>query len=110
MSTEHQRGHVHRELVKGKLRPPLKPPLTKSYTVPPASINEVVVRKPSERQVNHGPVEISSAATAQPHTHSVPRNGVDGHVETRADLSYAETLHYFHYFHHFHYFHYFRLD
>ncbi|KAI1650032.1 uncharacterized protein F4817DRAFT_302891 [Daldinia loculata] len=50
MSTEHQRGHVHRELVKGKLRPPLKPPSTKSYTVAPASINEVMVRRPSERQ------------------------------------------------------------
>ncbi|KAI2783708.1 hypothetical protein F4815DRAFT_441965 [Daldinia loculata] len=43
MSTEHQRGHVHRELVKGKLRPPLKPPSTKSYTVAPASINEVMI-------------------------------------------------------------------
>ncbi|KAI8959694.1 hypothetical protein F5Y11DRAFT_350268 [Daldinia sp. FL1419] len=66
MSTEQQRNHMHRELVKGRLRPPSKPPSTKSYTVAPASINEVMVRKQSERQITQGPVEISSAATAQP--------------------------------------------
>ncbi|KAK6949432.1 hypothetical protein Daesc_009511 [Daldinia eschscholtzii] len=66
MSTEHQSGHGKRELVKGKLQPPSKPPSTKSYTVTSASINEVIVRKPSERKVNQDPVEISSAATAQP--------------------------------------------
>ncbi|KAI0103568.1 hypothetical protein F4814DRAFT_452918 [Daldinia grandis] len=43
MSTEHQAGHVHRELIKGKLRLPLKPPSTKSYTVASASINEVII-------------------------------------------------------------------
>ncbi|KAI1800471.1 hypothetical protein F4811DRAFT_27603 [Daldinia bambusicola] len=42
MSTENQRGHGHRELVKGKLRPPSKPPSTKSYTVTSPSINEVL--------------------------------------------------------------------
>ncbi|KAI1378686.1 hypothetical protein F4677DRAFT_375094 [Hypoxylon crocopeplum] len=55
-----------RELVKGKLRPPSKPPSFKSYTVAPASINEVIVRPPADRRTAQGPVEISSAATPQP--------------------------------------------
>ncbi|KAI1099948.1 hypothetical protein F4804DRAFT_63898 [Jackrogersella minutella] len=63
---QQQSRQGHRELVKGRLRPPSKPPSTKSYTVAPTSINEVTVRHHTERQVAQGPVEISSAATAQP--------------------------------------------
>ncbi|KAI1459549.1 hypothetical protein F4805DRAFT_455713 [Annulohypoxylon moriforme] len=57
---------LRRKLVKGRLQQPSKPPSTKSYTVAPASIKEVAVRRPSEGRMTQGPVEISSAATAQP--------------------------------------------
>ncbi|KAI1408971.1 hypothetical protein F5Y13DRAFT_203960 [Hypoxylon sp. FL1857] len=68
MPSEHQQQpcQVRRELVKGRLRPPSKPASTKSYTVSPALSNEVMVRQPAERQAIQAPVEISSAATAQP--------------------------------------------
>ncbi|KAI2604695.1 hypothetical protein GGR54DRAFT_450844 [Hypoxylon sp. NC1633] len=73
MSPEHQhrqqplrQGPARRELIKGKLRPPAKPPSTKSYTIAPASINEVIVRPPTKPRDVRDPVEISSAATAQP--------------------------------------------
>lgn len=42
---------IRRELVKGKLQPPSQPPLRKSYTVTPTSINEVTVRHPSDKRV-----------------------------------------------------------
>ncbi|KAI1205379.1 uncharacterized protein F4807DRAFT_464669 [Annulohypoxylon truncatum] len=57
---------LRRELVKGRLQPPLKPPSGKSYSVAPASTGEVTVRRPSEGWITQSPVEISSAATAQP--------------------------------------------
>ncbi|KAI0837519.1 hypothetical protein F5Y06DRAFT_297375 [Hypoxylon sp. FL0890] len=65
-SEQQQPCQVRREPVKGKLRPPSKPPSTKSYTVSPALSNEVMVRPPAERLATRAPVEISSAATAQP--------------------------------------------
>ncbi|KAI2603883.1 uncharacterized protein GGS25DRAFT_525157 [Hypoxylon fragiforme] len=57
---------IRRELVKGKLQPPSQPPLRKSYTVTPTSINEVTVRHPSDKRVIQDPIEFSSVATAQP--------------------------------------------
>ncbi|KAI1397009.1 hypothetical protein F4819DRAFT_490965 [Hypoxylon fuscum] len=63
---QQQSGQMRRPLIKGRLQPPSKPPSCKSYTVAPASINEVIVRPPDDRQVNRDPVEISSAAVAQP--------------------------------------------
>ncbi|KAI2472527.1 hypothetical protein F4781DRAFT_383054 [Annulohypoxylon bovei var. microspora] len=63
---QQQPRQVSRQLVKGRLQPPSKPTFTKSYTVARASIHEVTVRHPSEGQTTQGPVEISSAATAQP--------------------------------------------
>ncbi|OTA64148.1 hypothetical protein K449DRAFT_432673 [Hypoxylon sp. EC38] len=67
MPSEHQQPcQVRRELIKGKLRPPSKPASTKSYTVSPALSTEVMVRQPAERQAIQAPIEISSAATAQP--------------------------------------------
>ncbi|KAI1392773.1 uncharacterized protein F4822DRAFT_140266 [Hypoxylon trugodes] len=70
MSSEQQREPpsppTRRELFEGRLQPPSKPPSAKSYTIAPASINEVVVRRQNERQAARDPVEISSAATAQP--------------------------------------------
>ncbi|OTA99399.1 hypothetical protein M426DRAFT_325157 [Hypoxylon sp. CI-4A] len=67
MSSEHEQPRqVSRELIKGKLRPPSKSTSAKSYTVAPASINEVTVRQASERTAIRDPIEISSAATPQP--------------------------------------------
>ncbi|KAL7620348.1 hypothetical protein AAE478_009342 [Parahypoxylon ruwenzoriense] len=57
---------IPRELIKGRLRPPSKPPTCKSYTVSRASINEVTVRSPTDKRAIRVPVEISSAAVAQP--------------------------------------------
>ncbi|KAI6088137.1 hypothetical protein F4821DRAFT_258309 [Hypoxylon rubiginosum] len=57
---------VHRKLVKGRLRPPSKPASCKSYTVSPASINEVIVRSPVDREAIRAPIEVSSGAVAQP--------------------------------------------
>ncbi|KAH9993283.1 hypothetical protein F4779DRAFT_623517 [Xylariaceae sp. FL0662B] len=67
MSSEQQQQPsrpVRRGPVKLNLRSPTKPPLCKSYTVTPASINEVTVR--TDGQTIRTPVEISSAAVAQP--------------------------------------------
>ncbi|KAI0882154.1 uncharacterized protein GGS22DRAFT_48487 [Annulohypoxylon maeteangense] len=61
-----QPRQLRRELVKGRLRPPSKPASNTSYTLAPASIKEVTVRRPSERHSTQSPIEISSAATAQP--------------------------------------------
>ncbi|KAI4864964.1 hypothetical protein F4820DRAFT_421770 [Hypoxylon rubiginosum] len=64
---QQQESHqVHRKLVKGRLRPPSKPASCKSYIVAPASINEVIVRSPADRQTTRAPIEVSSAAVAQP--------------------------------------------
>ncbi|KAI1081918.1 hypothetical protein F5B20DRAFT_38449 [Whalleya microplaca] len=49
--------------IKLTLRSPTKPALCTSYTVTPASITEVTVRIPP---IIRAPVEISSAAVAQP--------------------------------------------
>ncbi|KAI1766696.1 hypothetical protein GGR53DRAFT_464192 [Hypoxylon sp. FL1150] len=57
---------VHRELIKGRLRPPSRSASCKSYTVSPASINEVIVRSPADRQAIRAPIEVSSGAVAQP--------------------------------------------
>ncbi|KAI1774710.1 hypothetical protein F4818DRAFT_70637 [Hypoxylon cercidicola] len=70
MSSEQQQQReprqAHRELIKGRLRPPSKPASCKSYTVAPASIDEVIVRPPADRLSTRGAVEVSSAAVAQP--------------------------------------------
>ncbi|KAI0895852.1 hypothetical protein F4806DRAFT_496758 [Annulohypoxylon nitens] len=65
-TTQQEPRQLRRELVKGRLQPPSKSPSSKSYTVAPPSIKEVTVRSPRDGQVIQSPVEISSAATAQP--------------------------------------------
>ncbi|GAW11322.1 hypothetical protein ANO14919_006660 [Xylariales sp. No.14919] len=65
--TAHPEAVSSRRLFKGRLSPPAAQPTRKSYTLAPASISEVFIKDPAEKQAtSRRSTAISSRAVPQP--------------------------------------------
>ncbi|KAI0422573.1 hypothetical protein F5X98DRAFT_369384 [Xylaria grammica] len=58
--TAHPEAVSSRRLFKGRLSPPAAQPTRKSYTLAPASISEVFIKDPAEKQATTSPIQKSS--------------------------------------------------
>ncbi|KAI1292741.1 hypothetical protein F5Y03DRAFT_375250 [Xylaria venustula] len=63
----HPQAASSRKLFKGTLSPPRVQPAHRSYTLTPASISEVSIKDPANKQASvRRPIAISSTAVPQP--------------------------------------------